>query len=240
MKRKIIKTLSAFLAICILLTVPIFAHSGRTDASGGHRDNKNKSGLGYYHYHHGYGPHLHTNGVCPYDYVSTISTNQKSQSESKSSITKSSKQSSTSSTEIKTGIVATDIKTFINWYEVPTFYYNGESKGTVVIVEDLRNYGFDKVWDNDNRTLTLIKNTEKEITPMIMDYYHELEQGQFLYDIYDSDIKVYLKNSLEGELIEPKKVYFLNGYTAISTDELVNFGSLTWDGENRKTVVTIN
>ncbi len=43
-----------------------YAHSGRTDSSGGHKDNKNKSGLGYYHYHHGYGPHLHTGGVCPY------------------------------------------------------------------------------------------------------------------------------------------------------------------------------
>lgn len=26
------------------------AHSGRTDSSGGHKDNKNKSGLGSYHY----------------------------------------------------------------------------------------------------------------------------------------------------------------------------------------------
>lgn len=43
------------------------AHSGRTDSSGGHHDNKNKSGLGNYHYHHGYSAHLHTNGVCPYD-----------------------------------------------------------------------------------------------------------------------------------------------------------------------------
>lgn len=43
-----------------------YAHSGRTDASGGHRDNKNKSGLGSYHYHcGGYPAHLHTNG-CPY------------------------------------------------------------------------------------------------------------------------------------------------------------------------------
>ena len=43
------------------------AHSGRTDAYGGHRDNKNKSGLGNYHYHCGGHPaHLHTNGVCPY------------------------------------------------------------------------------------------------------------------------------------------------------------------------------
>lgn len=43
------------------------AHSGRTDSSGGHKDNKNKSGLGSYHYHcGGYPAHLHTNGVCPY------------------------------------------------------------------------------------------------------------------------------------------------------------------------------
>ncbi len=44
-----------------------FAHSGRTDAYGGHHDNKNVSGLGSYHYHCGGHPaHLHTNGICPY------------------------------------------------------------------------------------------------------------------------------------------------------------------------------
>lgn len=43
------------------------AHSGRTDANGGHKDNQNKSGLGSYHYHcGGYPAHLHPNGVCPY------------------------------------------------------------------------------------------------------------------------------------------------------------------------------
>lgn len=43
------------------------AHSGRTDAHGGHKDNKNASGLGSYHYHcGGYPAHLHENGVCPY------------------------------------------------------------------------------------------------------------------------------------------------------------------------------
>lgn len=63
MKKKII---SLSLAFCLLFTCS-FAHSGRTDASGGHRDNKNVSGLGYYHYHCGGNPpHLHTNGVCPY------------------------------------------------------------------------------------------------------------------------------------------------------------------------------
>ncbi|MCM1244563.1 MAG: peptidoglycan-binding protein [Roseburia sp.] len=56
------------------------AHSGRTDASGGHHDYKNASGLGSYHYHHGYGPHLHPNGSCPYE---TTSKPNKSRQETK-------------------------------------------------------------------------------------------------------------------------------------------------------------
>lgn len=50
-----------------IVTSSVYAHSGRTDSSGGHRDNKNVSGLGSYHYHHGYSAHLHSNGVCPYE-----------------------------------------------------------------------------------------------------------------------------------------------------------------------------
>ena len=42
----------------------MFAHSGRTDSSGGHY---NRS-TGEYHYHHGYSAHQHPGGVCPYDY----------------------------------------------------------------------------------------------------------------------------------------------------------------------------
>lgn len=48
-------------------TLTASAHSGRTDANGGHHDYKNKSGLGSYHYHHGYPAHLHEGGICPYD-----------------------------------------------------------------------------------------------------------------------------------------------------------------------------
>lgn len=54
-----------FFTLLIIFSAVVFAHSGGTDASGGHRDNKNRSGLGSYHYHHGRGPHLHPNGVCP-------------------------------------------------------------------------------------------------------------------------------------------------------------------------------
>lgn len=55
-----------FILSLFMVSTLSFAHSGRTDAAGGHRDNKNVSGLGSYHYHHGYPAHLHPNGVCPY------------------------------------------------------------------------------------------------------------------------------------------------------------------------------
>lgn len=51
----------------LLLTMAVSAHGGKTDGTGGHYDNQNKSGLGYYHYHCGGNPpHLHNNGLCPY------------------------------------------------------------------------------------------------------------------------------------------------------------------------------
>lgn len=68
-KKQIVKKISVC-AMSAALTISSSgiaqAHSGRTDASGGHHDYKNASGLGSYHYHHGYSAHLHTNGVCPY------------------------------------------------------------------------------------------------------------------------------------------------------------------------------
>lgn len=76
MKNKIKRIAFALLvsfAICVTtvaVVVPpisIEAHGGRTDSNGGHKDNKNKSGLGSYHYHCGGNPaHLHPDGICPY------------------------------------------------------------------------------------------------------------------------------------------------------------------------------
>lgn len=73
MNKKRVKIFSIILLVLSIISINIFtlAHSGRTDSSGGHRDNKNKSGLGSYHYHCGGHPeHLHNNGVCPYSVIS--------------------------------------------------------------------------------------------------------------------------------------------------------------------------
>lgn len=82
---KKLKTALIVLMIVLIAFMPLaaFAHSGRTDAYGGHRDNQNKSGLGSYHYHcGGYPAHLHQNGVCPYE-TSTVTTASASGSKQK-------------------------------------------------------------------------------------------------------------------------------------------------------------
>lgn len=99
-KGKIISILLIVLSV-ISIGITTYAHSGRTDSSGGHRDNKNKSGLGSYHYHCGGHPaHLHTNGVCPYSSSSSSKSTKTTSSSSKGTTTSSS--SSTTSKETKT------------------------------------------------------------------------------------------------------------------------------------------
>lgn len=51
------------LLLCLLVFSFAFAHSGGTDANGGHH----VTATGEYHYHHGKPAHDHPNGVCPYD-----------------------------------------------------------------------------------------------------------------------------------------------------------------------------
>lgn len=64
---KKIFTVLIIVLIIVFSSIPAFAHGGKTDINGGHKDNQNKSGLGSYHYHcNGYPAHLHEDGICPY------------------------------------------------------------------------------------------------------------------------------------------------------------------------------
>ena len=97
-QKRIVVFLLTVLSI-ITISLNAYAHSGRTDSNGGHKDNKNKSGLGYYHYHCGGNPaHLHENGVCPY------SSNKSSTSNSSSSSTSNTVTSTKPSKVEATGI----------------------------------------------------------------------------------------------------------------------------------------
>ena len=106
--KNVLKKVVVIVAILIMLCVPTvnFAHSGRTDANGGHKDNQNKSGLGSYHYHcGGYPAHLHDGGVCPYS--SSAASTTSSSSSSSQSISK----TTTSSIPSKVNVSSVDIDT---------------------------------------------------------------------------------------------------------------------------------
>ncbi len=65
------KFIIIFLVLCVAVSVPATAHSGRTDSAGGHTNHS----TGEYHYHHGYPAHDHYDmdgdgdRDCPYTYT---------------------------------------------------------------------------------------------------------------------------------------------------------------------------
>ena len=139
------KILSTLLIIIILTFIGInsYAHSGRTDSSGGHKDNKNKSGLGSYHYHcGGYPAHLHTNGVCPYS----------SSSSSKSSTSSSSTTSTKKTSTVQTTIVATEIK--IN--ENVTSMKEGESQKLTATITPNNVTDKNITWKSSDKSIATI------------------------------------------------------------------------------------
>ncbi len=86
-KEKIAAIVAGLFIVCSMM--PIFAHGGRTDKNGGHKDNNNVSGLGSYHYHcGGYPAHLHTGGVCPYASSQSSTSSNTTSSTSSSSASK--------------------------------------------------------------------------------------------------------------------------------------------------------
>lgn len=86
-RRILALTFSVILAL--IISVPVSAHPGDTDAAGGHIDHS----TGEYHYHHGYSAHQHVDGICPYDFDDKTS---QSSSSSESGISSSISRTDTS------------------------------------------------------------------------------------------------------------------------------------------------
>ena len=140
------KILVLLLVFCLLFSSVCFAHSGRTDSSGGHKDNKNASGLGPYHYHcGGYPAHLHTGGVCPYSGGGSTSSSSTSSSSSSSSTTTKTVQKNV--TSIKVSDTSVELKV-------------GES--FEVTAEALPSTAEDKTltWKSNDETIAIVDSGE--------------------------------------------------------------------------------
>lgn len=142
MLKKQVKKVAAYLMSACILTsaftvmpgtpfsMEAEAHSGRTDANGGHKDNKNKSGLGSYHYHCGGHPaHLHPNGVCPYQSGISGANKSADNSETRKTAVKENVKETVQETQPATEAVTTGWKQDSNGWRYCTgdnaYYNNG-------------------------------------------------------------------------------------------------------------------
>lgn len=164
MKKNKVKIVSILLIALSVTSIGInsYAHSGRTDSSGGHKDNKNKSGLGSYHYHCGGNPaHLHTNGVCPY---SSSSPSSKSNTSSSSSSSKSSTSNfQSSSTQTTTTVPSTVAVTGIQINENIESIEVGKSKIITATITPSNATDKSITWKSSDESIATV-NTSGEIT----------------------------------------------------------------------------
>lgn len=204
------------------------AHSGRTDSNGGHKDNKNKSGLGSYHYHcGGYPAHLHSNGVCPYSSSSKPSTAP--------TTTPAPKKQADLTAVAKAKIIDTDIRVLIGENEIPAYIYkDNDFTKTVIIAEDLKNYGCDVSWNQEKLTLTIDRNYNKEIVSMDIKKSKTERSKSILKEVSDLKLNVVINDSENDISYSPEYIYNLNGYIAIGASDLAKiFGEYVWNNAER-------
>ena len=126
--------------------------------------------------------------------------------------------------------VLSNMRTFVNGEEMPTFSHS-KLGGAYIIVEDLKDYGFDIDWDGYTKTVSVIKNNDKELTPLPMEYYRSYGAGYKFFAIEeDSPVRVLFKNNAYDAGYSPF-AYSCSGYMALSIDELKAFTEdWVWDG----------
>jgi hypothetical protein len=121
-------------------------------------------------------------------------------------------------------VLYSDIIAFVNGHAIPT-YVTSDGKAFIV-AEDLRNYGFDVIWNGENMTLSINRNRNNPITPLTVER-SIMPTGTFMSHYFYTTVKTFIS----GEQIE---CYAFYGNALIDFDELARFGSISWDGVTRE------
>lgn len=130
-------------------------------------------------------------------------------------------------------VIYSDIGAYVNHYPIASYSCIGK---TVVVAEDLRNYGFDVDWNGDARTLNILPNYTKEISGCGTVYSGAGRQGNVFTYTCDSDIKVYI-----GDIEIP--AYCIDGYMMVSIEDLADLSEgieFTWDSSTRSAKLWIS
>ncbi len=121
----------------------------------------------------------------------------------------------------------TDIKTYVRGQLINSYNVGGK---TVIVAEDLTNYGFNVHWNGNDRTLKITDNHGKAVSNA-----KNSESNGAIGDVagsyYYTDIVTYFSNvQIES--------YNLGGITVFPATILRDFGyDVVWDAENRRVLI---
>lgn len=125
----------------------------------------------------------------------------------------------------------TDIVTKINGCDIPSYNINGY---TAVAAEDLRDYGFDVLWDENARSISVLRNYEK---PQITSLY---EAPKISYGKVGKRARNVLRTDIIS-YVNGKQVvsHNIGGKTIVYFNDLSVFGEVSYDDSERVLSLTI-
>ncbi len=127
-------------------------------------------------------------------------------------------------------VLTTDIRAYINGSEIPAYNVNGNM---VIVGSDLRNYGFDVVYDNNTRTSNVSYSGNGTWNPLSVASGNDYSIGEKVMDVYDTDITVLLNGM-------PVTSYNVDGRMAFKFSELKIYGDYYYDNGTRTTNLWID
>lgn len=126
-------------------------------------------------------------------------------------------------------VLNTDIKTYINGEQIPCYNIGGNS---VVVLADLRNYGFDVSYNDQTRTSTVTRNYDKKSTPITNIANNTKKPGTVAFSYLYTDIVA----KINGAVVESFNV---QGNLAIYFSALKDYGTFEWDSKARTSKLTL-
>ncbi len=127
-------------------------------------------------------------------------------------------------------VLYSDILAYINGYPIPTSITDGK---TMVVAEDLRNYGFEVVWNADAWTLRINPSDTPVFSPILINRNDEIPVGTFMCHYLSTDVITYLGDNVIDSVA-------IDGQTLIDIELLTQYGSSSWDGETRELFISID
>lgn len=119
----------------------------------------------------------------------------------------------------------------INDYSIQSYNIDGY---TAVVAEDLRNYGFDVEWKQNERALYINRSTTNIIaSTYIAPTVPKSQVGTRAYDVLSTDIKTYIN----GKLVTS---YNIGGRTIVYFDDLSVYGNVAYDDYTRTIKLSVS